>query len=1370
MRRLAALSHRARSVFVTNLSVHGHRPSIPQSPQYVLNLWDMGSSEQYLSVRETARRLGVHENTVRNWVTQGILRSARVPGARFHRFDTEDVERLSSARGLAVAPANESRRLISPGLVSATDLAAWADREQAKYLFPRLVRRLLAASPEVSRLLVRAHEGVALEGWDGEVTASSASHWVPAGVSGWEFSTKASSRAKAQEEYDKRIRNPLGLNPSTTTFVFATPRRWARGSLWEKERRADKVWRDVRVLDADAIEAWLESTPAVHYWISEELGLRPRDAVTLGRWWQEFTGRTKPPIPAALLLAGREEQQQELRRFLEGERGAIGLQGRSRDEGVAFVAAALGADERDLDAGSAVVVSARSTWDRLVSSSSRPMVLIPTFDDAPTGTAVAAGHRVVMPVGWQDLPRTSIILLPRPDRLGAQEAFQAAGVSLERASHLAALARRSLPALMRRLAADPRVARPPWATGEEVDLLAPLMLVGAWSASEADRSVVANLVGASWADIERHLRRWSQTDDPPFTPFTSFTEGWHLTSPEEAFEVFRAALSASAIERWRETVEQVLGEADPRIDLSGEERLTASFNGPRLTYSEMLRNGLARSVALLGAFGEEDYAGPAALAEYVRQIVRSLLATANADDSGSLWRSLAAELPLLAEGAPEEFLEAVDIGLSGPEPLLMTMFRDHHDRSFLATSSPHTNLLWSLETLCWSPEWLGQALLALARLAEIDPQGKLANRPAASLRAVLLPWVPYTSATVAQRLLALQQIRRRHPKVGWQLLLDLLPKHQDVSSPTSAPRFRDWKPDRVGTTITDWLASITGLIDQALDDVARDSDKWMSLLERISALPPDQLGRVLGALETVIAVDGLTSEQRLALWQVITKESAHHREFPDAEWSMDKQSLSRLEAVGATLKPEDPVALTTELFDWRPVLPGVDRFDHPSYEDALAKARQEAVRQVLDTSGLDGLARLATEAPQPHLVGHAVAQAVGGQVAGPLLDWLGRPDAEGQMASGWAVEMANVGGAEWTATTGSRLNQLSIEGQTVLLQALRPGTELKQLLEAAPEAVRAAYWKSVNPLVYVDEAHVAGGVQQLMHHGRGIAAVDLLATRLHDGKSLPPGIDAELIIEALQSALSADPSDTTRPVALDYEVGVLLDRLERLDVDEERLAGLEWAYFRLLEHSDRSAPALYRALGKDPTSFVDLVSHVYRGKNERRRQLDESEAALARNAWSVLHSWRSQIPGGRDDGTVDGEYLHRWVREARLLLAERDREDIGDQQIGQVLSASPVGSDGAWPAEPVRELIEAIGSSELETGIHIGKRNSRGVTVRAAYAGGKQEREFAGRFREWAAATTGWPRTSRLLRRLAESYEHEARRIDAEAEARADRD
>ncbi len=67
------------------------------------------AAPQQLNVRDTARRLGVHENTIRNWAERGILRASRLPGSGYRRFDVQDVDRLAREMREAVAPVEEAR-------------------------------------------------------------------------------------------------------------------------------------------------------------------------------------------------------------------------------------------------------------------------------------------------------------------------------------------------------------------------------------------------------------------------------------------------------------------------------------------------------------------------------------------------------------------------------------------------------------------------------------------------------------------------------------------------------------------------------------------------------------------------------------------------------------------------------------------------------------------------------------------------------------------------------------------------------------------------------------------------------------------------------------------------------------------------------------------------------------------------------------------------------------------------------------------------------------------------------------------------------------------------------------------------------------
>ncbi len=72
------------------------------------------ATKEFLNVRDTARALGVHENTVRNWESRGLLRAVRLPGSGFRRFAVQDVERLHAEMFEQFAPATEGR-VVTPG-------------------------------------------------------------------------------------------------------------------------------------------------------------------------------------------------------------------------------------------------------------------------------------------------------------------------------------------------------------------------------------------------------------------------------------------------------------------------------------------------------------------------------------------------------------------------------------------------------------------------------------------------------------------------------------------------------------------------------------------------------------------------------------------------------------------------------------------------------------------------------------------------------------------------------------------------------------------------------------------------------------------------------------------------------------------------------------------------------------------------------------------------------------------------------------------------------------------------------------------------------------------------------------------------------
>jgi hypothetical protein len=92
-----------------------------------------------------------------------------------------------------------------------------------------------------------------------------------------------------------------------------------------------------------------------------------------------------------------------------------------------------------------------------------------------------------------------------------------------------------------------------------------------------------------------------------------------------------------------------------------------------------------------------------------------------------------------------------------------------------------------------------------------------------------------------------------------------------------------------------------------------------------------------------------------------------------------------------------------------------------------------------------------------------------------------------------------------------------------------------------------------------------------------------------------------------------------------------------------------------------------------------------------------------------------------------------------------------------------MGSDDCHPHEAVRNLIEEIGSSDIETGFGIEAFNSRGAVYRGR--GGDQERDLASGYQATADAFAArWPRTAAVFRGLAKSYLAVATRVELEVD------
>jgi len=1094
--------------------------------------------------------------------------------------------------------------------------------------------------------------------------------------------------------------------------------------------------------------------------------LPSEESLALESFWENWSQETDPPFSPKLVIGGRTQGKESILNWLRGTPGVLTLQGDSVEEAIAFFAAVIQTlDEADKARAlsRAIVVDGANSWQKLILSS-EPLILIARLERSEgVGRAIQAGHHVFVPLGR--IGGTNAVSLPRLVRDAAEQSLQEMGLNREQARDLATLARRSLSALGRKRAIAPDTQQPAWARPDEArELLAPL-LAGAWEdSSEGDREALAQLSGMSYETLQSRLVRWANEADPPVR---RVGEVWMIAAQEDAWRLIACYLTDNDLQRFETVVIAILSELDPAFELSPDQRYAASIYGKVLTRSRLLREGIAGTLALMATLSAEiPFIANRSGEDVARRIVWQLLEKENPDEQ--LWASLASQLPLLAEAVPDIFLKSVDEGLTGDSPVLVNLFQDRAADAVFMHSSPHTGLLWALETLAWNPDYLGRATLCLVRLARLDPGGRLLNRPIKSLRDIFVCWYPNTTASLESRFAIFDTIRKRSPDIAWHLLMRLLPNRHSIVSPTHGAKWRDWVPNsKQAITTQEYAEATNGILERVLSDAGTSIPRWCSLIAAMAGMTPQQQAVLLQRLE-ILDAQQFSSKERAEICDRLRYETTRHRDFADADWAMPVEHVQRLEGVYARFEPEDFIDRFCWLFKHGVKIAGMRGKSWQEKDNVVENLRVAALREMINLQGWDSILELSAQVKEPELVGKTLAKAelLPIDLESFLQENLASPESwRSQLSRRVVAVKAYKDGEPWIEQClTANLSLWTAEQYGEFLLCLPFSGSLLDRLEAADEEVQRYFWSRSQHVNLLDATQAECVLAQLLKFQRPHFAISLISWDLEQVLGI---VSPTQIADVLEIAGRTPLQPHFDVSSFAYQSAELLNYLENTDLSRDRLARLEWLYFGIHQH-DRRPKILYRELSTNPHLFIEVLQCIFQTKNDPPAEVSDNDRELASCALDFLESWE-QMPGVQEDSSVDAEALHTWVRHARELAAECDRSKIADIYIGHALAFSPIDPDGIWPHRAVRDLLENLANPDIESGWCTQIFNNRGVTTRLPTDGGEQERVLVEQYQNYARQISDcWPRTAAVLREIAKDYLHQAAEHDQRAELTQD--
>jgi hypothetical protein len=1254
-------------------------------------------------------------------------------------------------------------------LITRNDIENWASTAFSKTDFPYLISKLVrATTPTSTQVNFPSGSTAFIGGWDGEVVCEENTAYTPKGVSLYEFGTESNPKGKADKDYVKRKKDPLGYNPKESVFIFITPRFWKFKDKWVKEKQLEGFWKDVKAYDSSDIEQWLDIAVYVSGWFANYLRKAPLNGVDIAEqfwiYWSEYTGISLLP---ETIVSGREKEQEEIFNFLEDKPSITSLKAASKNEAIAFIIASaklFPVNESEIFFSKALVVHTEEAYKTVSTNFVSPLILIPTFENRlPMYSAVSNNHHVIVPLGGDEDFDKNTITLPTIYRDGQIDSLVKSGLSKEDAEKFSRESGRNI-TILKKLLGFPH-NKTKWVDKEDIREIIPALLLGRWDeAFEGDIEIIEKLSKQKYAEYLVTLNKWKKFEE---SPIIQIGETWRLTSPLDLWTNLSSQLTENDFQNIQECFSLSFKKGNPIIVPEDKNSLFASFNKKK-KYSNWAREGLTQSLILVGRLGDSIKIPNLNNSQnWVDSIVLDLLYNA----TGETWVSVDHELPLISEASPESFLKSVNNSLAKEKPEIMDMFKE--EDGFLHKTSHHTGLLWALENLAWLPEYLRDVSLILLKLSRLDPGGNLSNRPLNSITEIFKPWHYQTLASYDERMEVLKYVTEQEKETGWSLLIRMLPEHHGVAQPTHKMRWRMFdKNTNLKYTYKEIWDTHSTVIEMLVNLFDYDENKFAQLINETTSLNPKDRNRVLNWADEVYLK---VVQKSFSTWAKIRKILNHHRSHPDTNWALPESELKRLEALYKKLQPASILDKYIWLFNdhWPDFPEGFvykkNEFEkrHEQQQKRVDDARKDAVKKFIAELGFNKTLKLRNEISQLWAFGYAFAEVITEQenilaITKCLYD----DGNEITFIHSFIYRKSNNEGFDWVKSLFNELQERNYSNQALsnILIPLNQNQQLWDFVSSLNEEIQNLYWQKVIPHFYhITDAEKSFGLEMLLTHKRFFSAIDIAS-------HFPKVIPTALLAEMLQRAGTEESNETPRFKG--YEIEQIFEEIDnREDIEKSTLIQLEWLYLPILDsYGTRRNPInLEEELANNPDFFIDVLKWIYLPEDktlleeERKGITDEVIQSRAKQSYHLLNSWK-KIPGMKEDNSIDEIELRSWIEKVRELAKNVSRLEVADMQIGKVLAQYPENIP-EWPQETIFKIIEEINSDSIKSNYSSALFNKRGSSSRGAFDGGDIEREKAAYFEKLEKDFKNkYPNVAEVFKRLSDGYLLDAKRMDEEAE------
>lgn len=1163
-------------------------------------------------------------------------------------------------------------------IINSTDLNHWADHKSSQTCLPSLIRDLIKCTcKDIKYIRIPSGDRVNMSGYDGVLEINEKYMYLPKGISVIEMSTNKQIISKANSDYNKRTENPLNVSPEETNFIFITPRPWDNRykEPWINEKKAEGVWKDVLVIDGVDLEEWLDDCEFISLRLAEWMDKNYNGLESLENWWKNWKNFGKFSIDENLLLVNRENDKKKFLEFINDKNindiNSICIQSLTPDESIAFVASvfsSLDEDKKEEYFSKAIVVNNVKSFKELTNTKN-DLILIINFNHNDLN--IHRNHTLIYIHNFNNNCGENKIKLSNAFKYDFKNVILTYVKEKEDLAIDYTIKSGSSVSVLRNLFVD--LNNPDWV--KEYKFLIPALFVQSWDESnEIDKSIIEQLCNGSFVDFLREMNELTGIEK---APIENVGDLWFVRSP---FNLFMLIANKCINE-----------------DFVKLKQIIFKYYDNKNGCSSCLKKGIITTLILFSVFSDKINIkiGNVVPKFWVDDLIKELLI----NKSIEFWIENS-YLSLIAEASPNSFLDYLEENFD-------ELFTTESGKIFMN----NINLTKALEGLAWDSKTFQRVIKLLCKMANGLDTSVFANDSKNSIKEILLPWCPKTYAPSKERMKMLDKILEDFPNLGCDILMELMPTINQISSPTHKPFYRNshnFKPDKC-------MDDYDHIISKALDCCYDNAERWIKFLDSYQYIGQENMFKFNKSLSSNF--DKFDKNYLLNIRDKIRKILSNSN-------SSDKLKLSsanydNLNALFNDLKPDNIVDDSIWLFNHR-----VYPIDHEWTDfEYINNLRKDAIININEEYGFDGIKCLVEKSNCPIIICDTVVS------CGINYDSYVLSELENNNKNILTFVLMYI--SKILLNDERLFNCVDFSGNDNNLSnfvlALPLTNKTLNLMNILDNELQNKFYSADHFNKLENDEDIERYVNKLLefsHFNRAIEFACIFE------------IDVNLVFKILKEA------DIDKIIDHD-SIPILFDRIYKEYNSTEEIINLELKYFEFLDRSNISPRYIYDKLVSNPSFFVDTI-------------LDLNTFSINPPiSYDILNSFKI-------DSSKSCKQIYEWIKEIRNIAASKDCINLCNAFIGTILSN--FFKDHVLSIECIAKIIDEIDNEDLKLHFKDGIYYSRGLYSKLPYEGGIQELKLSKKYGGYAEELKfDYPITSKLFKKLKEEYEKMSYREDDSA-------